>query len=114
MNASHANLINALVLIATSAWAYFASGTASFTALIPAGFGIVLFACTPGVKTGNKITACIAIMLTLIVMIALMMPLRGALARGDLMAPVRAGLMLSTSTAAFITLVMSFNQMRKS
>lgn len=114
MKAGTANLLNALVLIGVSAWAYFASGAASFTALIPAGFGLALLACTPGVRSENKIIAHVAVLLTLIVIIALVMPLRGALARGDMMALVRVGLMLAASVVAFIAFIKSFIDARKS
>lgn len=114
MNAGTANLINALVLIGVSAWAYFASGTASFTALIPGGFGLALLACTPGVRAENKVIAHIAVLLTLIVIIALVMPLRGALAREDNIALLRVGLMLAASIVAFVFFINSFIEARKS
>ncbi|MEL6727069.1 MAG: hypothetical protein AAFP81_12370 [Pseudomonadota bacterium] len=113
MNAGTANLINALVLIGVSAWAYFASGTASLTALIPGGFGLALFACTPGVRSENKVIAHIAVLLTLVVIIALIMPLRGALAREDTMALVRVGLMLAASVVAFVFFIRNFIDARK-
>lgn len=109
-----ANLLNAFILMSVSAWAYFASGTASFTALIPGGFGLALLACTLGVRSENKIVAHIAVFLTLIVIIALVMPLRGALAREDTMALVRVGLMLAASIVAFVFFIKSFIAVRKS
>lgn len=113
MTAHTASLLNALVLIAMSLWAYFAPPASSFTALIPAAFGIALLACYPGVKVENKVIAHIAAVLTLIVLIALVMPLRGALAREDTAALIRVGLMLATTALAMVFFVKSFIDARR-
>ncbi|MEM0990070.1 MAG: hypothetical protein AAGK00_14430 [Pseudomonadota bacterium] len=113
MKAHVASSLNAVVLIGCSAWAYL-SGVASMTALIPAAFGIALLACHPGVKSENKIIAHIAVVLTLIVVIALSMPLMGAIGRGDTMASLRVGLMMVTSIIAMIFFIKSFIDARRS
>ncbi|MEM1088138.1 MAG: hypothetical protein AAGH90_10435 [Pseudomonadota bacterium] len=113
MKAHTASLINALTLIGMSAWAYFASETPSFTALIPAGFGLALVLCLPGVKAENKIVAHIAVILTLVVLLALFMPLRSALGRGDTLAILRVGLMMTTTAVAFMFFIKSFIDARK-
>ena len=82
-----AHLLNALLQMSVSARAYFASE--------------------------NKIVAHIAVFLTLIVIIALVMPLRGALAREDTMALLRVGLMLAASIVAFVFFIKSFIEARK-
>ncbi len=111
--AATANLVNAIVLIAMSAWAYLGSATPSLTALIPAGFGAALMLCHPGVKLQNKLAAHIAVVLTLMVFIALFMPLRGAVGRGDALAILRVGAMWLTSLAALIAFIRSFIAARK-
>jgi len=113
MTAHNASLINAILLIALSAWAYLASDNPSFTALIPAIFGAALLACYQGVKAENKVIAHIAVLLTLIILIALLMPLNGAVARGDTMAIFRVGVMLLSTAVALVLFVKSFIDARK-
>ena len=113
MRAHSASLLNALLLIALSAWGYFSSGAASFTALIPAAFGVLLLACYPGVKAENKVVAHIAVLLTLVVLLALFMPLRGALGREDPLAILRVGLMLASSALALAMFIKSFIDVRR-
>lgn len=108
-----ASLMNAVVLLGASAWAYFGSDSPSVTALIPAAFGLVLLACNPGVKSENKVIAHVAVVLTLIVLIALVMPLRGALGRDDGMALFRVGLMILSTLAALIAFIKSFIDIRR-
>ena len=108
-----ASLINALVLIAMSLWAYTTADSPSVTALIPGFFGIVLMACLPGVKKENKIIAHVAVTLTLIVFIALFMPLRGAINREDAVAIFRVSLMLITTLIAMVAFIKSFIDVRK-
>ncbi|MEM7237021.1 MAG: hypothetical protein AAF501_04255 [Pseudomonadota bacterium] len=114
MTAHAASLINAIALIALSVWAYFAGGGASFTALIPAGFGLALVLCYPGVKSQNKVVAHIAVLLTLVVLIALFMPLKGAIGRGDWLGTVRVAIMMITSALAIVFFVKSFIDARRS
>jgi hypothetical protein len=108
-----ASLINAITLIVISVWAYFGASTPSLTALIPALFGIILLALLPGVKSDNKVIAHIAVVITLVVFLALMMPLRGALAREDAMAMLRIGLMMASTLFAMIFFIKSFIDVRK-
>ncbi|MEM1385505.1 MAG: hypothetical protein AAF713_06030 [Pseudomonadota bacterium] len=113
MTAHLASLINAIALIAMSVWAYFAGGGASFTALIPAGFGIALLLCYSGVQAQNKLIAHIAVVLTLVVLIALVMPLMGALGRGDALSVLRLIVMMATSALAVVFFVKSFIDARR-
>ena len=69
MNASKANLINSITLIVLGLWGYLDSS--AMTALIPVGMGLTLVAFTGGIKNGNKIIAHIAVLGTLIILIAL-------------------------------------------
>ena len=62
-----------------SGWGYLSSASPSPTALIPLFFGVALLLCYPGIKKENKIIAHVAVLLTLIVLVALFMPLKGAI-----------------------------------
>ena len=96
-----------------SVWAYAASATPSITALIPAAFGLALLACYKGVAAENKVIAHIAVVLTLIVLLALFMPLRSALGRGDTIALFRVGIMMVASIYAFAIFIKSFIDIRR-
>ncbi len=113
MPAHTASLVNAVTLIAMSLWGYFSSDDPSPTAFIPAAFGAVLLACNPGLKKENKVAAHIAVGLTFLLIFALVMPLRGALGRGDMLAVVRVALMLVTTILAFVAFIQSFRAARK-
>jgi len=113
MNAYKATTINAAVLILMSAWAYFSSSSPSVTALIPAMFGLILFACAPGVKNENKVISHIAVLLTALLIIALFMPFKGALAREDAIAILRVLVMLATSLFSMVYFIKSFIDVRK-
>ncbi|MEM1371763.1 MAG: hypothetical protein AAGG72_05990 [Pseudomonadota bacterium] len=113
MNAHIANLINAGVLIAVSAWAYLTASEPSLTALIPGVFGVALLGCAPGVKTENKVVAHIAVVLTLAVFLVLFMPLLGAIDRGDPAAIARIVAMMATCVLAKVFFIKSFRDARK-
>lgn len=113
MNAHVANAVNALVLIIISLWAYLATGMASFTALIPAAFGVVLLACTPGVRSENKLISHIAALLTLIVLIALLRPFSGAINGDDGLSLLRISLMMLSSVLALAFFAKSFFAARR-
>ena len=107
MKAHIASLINAVVLIALSLWGYFSSETPSMTALIPTAIGAALLLLNPGVKKENKVIAHIAVVLTLLALLGLIMPLFGALERGDYMAVLRVAIMLLFTTIAMISIIRS-------
>lgn len=113
ISAPTANLLNAAMLLIMSFWGYFASDNPSLTALIPAGFGLALLMCQQGVMRQDKIIAHVAVLLTLLVFVALFMPMNGAIGRGDTPAMVRVGLMLATSLLALVAFVLSFIAARK-
>ncbi|MEM9221045.1 MAG: hypothetical protein AAGB11_01405 [Pseudomonadota bacterium] len=113
MNAHTASLINAVLLIALSAWGYFSSQAPSMTALIPALFGVLLLLCYPGVKAQNKIVAHVAVVLTVVIVVALIMPLQAAIGRSDGTAMARIGIMLISSLFAVVFFVKSFIDARR-
>ena len=111
MNASKANLINSISLIGLGLWGYFE--VTSPTALIPVGFGLVLLLCYNGVKNQNKIIAHVAVLLTLVILLALVgMRLPKSIETGG------AGLyrvlaMCATSVVAMVYFVKSFIEARR-
>ena len=108
------NLINSIALISMSAWGYV--DTNSFTALIPAFFGIILLIL--GTMLTNeklvKISAHLVVLFTLLILLALVIQvLPGVLERGGI-GLIRVILMISTSSIAMIIFIKSFIDNRKS
>ena len=108
------NLINSIALISMSAWGYV--DTNSFTALIPAFFGIVLLIL--GTMLTNeklvKLSAHLVVLFTLLILLALVIQvLPGVLERGGI-GLIRVILMISTSSIAMIIFIKSFIDNRKS
>ena len=115
MNASSANLLNSLSLMIMGIWGYFAVSSA--TALIPVAFGIVLFICyliSSKRPDLNKLVSHIAILLTLIILLALIgMRLPTSIDSGGA-GLARVLVMIVTSALAMIFFVKSFIDARKS
>ena len=107
------NLLCALILVLFGTWGYLGSETPSPTALIPVGFGILFALGTPWLRRENKVVAHILVLLTTVLIIALFMPLRGALNREDTLAAVRIGVMLVSCIAAMIVYIRSFIEARR-
>ena len=108
------NLINSIALISMSAWGYI--DTNSFTALIPAAFGVVLLIL--GTMLTNeklvKISAHLVVLFTLLILLALVIQvLPGVLDRGGI-GLIRVILMILTSSIAMIVFIKSFIDNRKS
>ena len=113
MKAHIASLINGIILVVLGAWGYFGSDTPSMTALIPVIFGVLILAMNPGVKKENKVIAHVAVLLTLVILLGLVMPLRGAMARGDSMAVARVAVMMLSTLMAMVFFIRSFIAARK-
>jgi len=119
MNSRNANILNGLVLILMPLWAYLTfEGTAekpeqSVTALIPLILGVVLIACSSGIKKENKIIAHVAVLVTLIALLGLFMPLKSAIADGRSLSIFRVILMIITGIIAMISFIKSFIDARK-
>ena len=113
MNATKANLLNSVILIAIGGWGYFDGDGKSMTALIPVIFGVVLLLCNNGIKNQNKIIAHIAVLATFICIVGLFMPLKGAIERGNDMAIVRVTAMILSGLVALIFFIKSFIDNRK-
>ncbi len=113
MNSSTANLLTAIVLIVMGAWGYLGSETPSFTALIPAVFGVIFLALSGPLKKKNKVVAHIIVVLTLLVFISLFKPLTGVIARDDAGGMFRVGAMMIVCLIALAIYVKSFIDARK-
>ena len=108
-----ANLINAVVLIIMGLWGYFSSEDPSATALIAPAFGGLFLLSTPLMQRDNKIAAHIVVLLTLLLIIALFMPLMGAIGRSDTAAIIRVGIMIASCVFAMVAFIQSFIAVRK-
>jgi len=108
------NLINSIALISMSAWGYI--DTNSFTALIPAAFGLILIVL--GTMLTNeklvKLSAHLVVLFTLLILLALVIQvLPGVVDRGGI-GLIRVIIMISTCSIAMIVFVKSFIDNRKS
>lgn len=107
------NLINGLVLVAMGLWAYFSADKPSPTALIPVGFGVIFLIATPLFRKDNKVVAHIVVLLTLLLIVALFMPLRSRIAAEDNVGIFRVATMIGVSVVAMIIYVRSFIEARR-
>ena len=108
------NLINSIALISMSVWGYI--DTNSFTALIPAVFGVILLLL--GTMLTNeklvKLSAHLVVLFTLFILVALVVQvLPGVVERGGI-GLIRVILMISTSAIAMIVFIKSFINNRES
>lgn len=113
MTAHIASLVNAASLILVSLWAYFANGMSSETTLIPVAFGVLLLACSPGLRAGGKVASTIAAVLTIVIFIALFTPLQGALAKEEQAPAMRVAFMIATTGWALFVFARTFVAARK-
>jgi len=117
MAPSRANFINALILIALGIWGYVSNmgneGGASPTALIAPAVGLILLLLTPMWRKGNKVVAHIGVLLTLLIVIALFMPLSKAMGSGNTTVLLRVGTMILSSLIALMVFISSFVKARK-
>lgn len=111
MDSFKANVINSLSLMFIGLWGYFE--VVSPTALIPVIFGVILLLCTNGLKKQNKLIAHIAVLLTLVILIALIvMRLPKSLDSGGV-GLIRVVIMILTSIFSMVYFVKSFIANRK-
>ena len=111
MNATTANLINSISLIVIGLWGYF--DVLSPTALIPVSIGALLILCYSGIKNQNKIISHIAVLLTLIILVALVgMRLPKSIDKGGV-GLIRVIIMIISSALSMIFFIRSFIAARK-
>ena len=114
MKASFYNILNSIVLISLGLWGYNDyTDVQSPTALIPVGFGVILLLCTIGLKKENKIIAHVAVLLTLVILVALVgMRLPKSLDSGGV-GLFRVIAMIATSVLSMVAFVLSFIKARR-
>ena len=111
MTTTKANLLNSITLIVIGLWGYF--DVDSPTALIPVFFGVILFLCNNGVKNENKVIAHVAVLLTLLLLIALVgMRLPKSIDSGGI-GLYRVLAMILTSILAMVAFIRNFINARK-
>tara|TARA_B100000902_G_scaffold278606_1_gene264502 strand:+ start:1987 stop:2355 length:369 start_codon:yes stop_codon:yes gene_type:complete len=119
MTAEKMNLINALTLVILGLWGFIDVNTPSletgisWTALIPVLFGTILLLCHKGIKNGSKVIAHIAVVLTLLILIALVgkrLPI--SIENGGI-GLFRVAAMSVISLLAFVSFIRSFIENRK-
>ena len=110
MKPYQATILNATVLVVFGLWAYLnvAVESRSMTILIPVIFGVILALLVPTFKKENKIVAHVVAGLTLLISIALIMPLIGSISRDDMAAVFRVGVMMAASLFALTVYIKSF------
>lgn len=112
MNAGNANLLNALMLMGMSFWGF--QDTGAKTALIPMIFGVVLLVLTNTIRAHSKVVAHIAVVLTLIALVALIAkPLPASIERGGGIGMYRIIAMIVTGIIAMIAFIKSFIDAKK-
>jgi hypothetical protein len=114
MKTAFYNILNSVVLIALGIWGYIDyTDVQSPTALIPVGFGVILLLCTIGLKKENKIIAHVAVLLTLVILVALVgMRLPKSLDSGGV-GLFRVIAMIATSVLSMVAFVLSFIKARR-
>jgi Na+/proline symporter len=111
MKAPFYNKLNSIVLIALGLWGYI--DVQSPTALIPVGFGVILILCNNGLKKENKIISHIAVLLTLVILVALVgVRLPKSFESGGL-GLFRMLAMIVTSVLSMVAFILSFIKARK-
>ena len=119
MTVEKMNLINALTLVILGLWGFIDVNTPSletgisWTALIPVFFGAIFLLCQKGIKNDSKIIAHIAVVLTLLILIALVgkrLPI--SIENGGI-GLFRVAAMSVISLLAFVSFIRSFIENRK-
>lgn len=112
MTAHRASLINGMVLVLLGAWGAFSSNFASPTAFIPVVVGVIILALNNYIKKEDKVMSHIVVVLTFLIMLALIMPLKGAFGRENTMAIVRISGMILSCIYAMVYFIRSFKAAR--
>lgn len=113
MKPFQASVLHAIILVVFGLWGYFGPENPSLTALIPVATGIVLLLLNPGLRKENRAIAHIVVILTLLILIALIMPLSGAIKRSDPTGLVRVLVMMAASVLAMVYFIKSFIDTRR-
>ena len=110
-----ATILNSAVLVVFGLWAYMnvAAESRSMTILIPVFFGVVLALLVLPLKKENKVVAHIVAGVTLLISLALIMPMIGSIGREDMDAIFRVGVMMTASLFALFVYIKSFISARR-
>ena len=111
INPKSALRFNSLIVVLIGLISY--SNSSSATALIPVGFGLILFILFMLYDKNNKLIAHIAVLLILLLLVGLYKPFAGAIERGDSIAMFRVGIMKLATIYTLICFVKSFIDARK-
>tara|TARA_B110000211_G_scaffold215720_1_gene258168 strand:- start:25 stop:369 length:345 start_codon:yes stop_codon:yes gene_type:complete len=114
MKAPFYNKLNSISLILIGLWGYLDyADVQSPTALIPVGFGVILFLCNNGLNKENKVISHIAVLLTLVILFSLVgMRLPKSVDAGGL-GLLRVCAMIITSVLSMVAFILSFIKARK-
>ena len=107
-----AALLNSLVLMLLGIISYYYNST-SFTALISTFLGLVIFLCYAFYEKNNKVFAHIDVTFMLLAFVGLFKPIMGSIARSDIYATLRIGLMQLVSLYSMVCFIASFIEARK-
>ena len=119
MKSEKINLVNALTLIILGLWGFIDVNLpaletgVSWTALIPVFFGVVLLLCHNGIKNGSKVIAHVAVVVTLLILVALVGKRLPISIENGGVGLFRVAAMSLTSLIAFIAFIRSFIENRK-
>jgi uncharacterized membrane protein (UPF0136 family) len=113
MKPHEATFVLGFILIVFSLWGYFSADSPSYTALIPAAAGVLLIAFTAGLRKESKTISHLAVGVTILVLLALVMPLRSAIQREDGEAIFRVIVMMVMALVTVIIYIKSFVDARK-
>ena len=112
MKAHTASLINGLVLVIMGLWGAMATDFNSPTAFIPVGVGFIILLLNNYMKKEDKVISHIIVVLTVLIALALIMPLRRAISTDNTMALVRMILMILSCILAIWYFIQSFRSAR--
>jgi hypothetical protein len=119
MKTTQANLLNIIALIAMPVWAIIsfeptAEKANNYTALIPVAFAVLLLLCHNGLKKQSKVISHIAVLLTLIAIVAIYLkPFTAALNEDSSIRMIRNGIMILTGVLSMISFIKSFIEARR-
>tara|TARA_Y100001970_G_C13858952_1_gene663106 strand:+ start:86 stop:427 length:342 start_codon:yes stop_codon:yes gene_type:complete len=111
INPKNALRFNSLIVVIIGLISYFNSS--SPTALIPVGFGVILFILFMLYDKSNKLIAHIALLFIVLLLAGLYMALMGAIERTDSFAILRVSLMMVTTSYALVCFIKSFIDARR-
>lgn len=105
------NLVNAIVLVAMGLWGFLEKSAP--TALIAVFVGAILWIYTNKLKDGNKNVAHGLVILTLLMLLGTLMPLRRELKMDDTLGVFRSVTMLLSCAVAMYFFIQSFREARQ-